>query len=127
MKPMPLLLAVAAALTSTWTLAQPANAATTCEAKREAIGRDIEAAKAQGQEYRVRGLETALAEVRRNCSDAKLVAEHQRRIRNQERKVAERERDLREAQRKGRADKIADREEKLRAAQSALQQLKGVQ
>jgi C4-dicarboxylate-specific signal transduction histidine kinase len=126
MRLLPILLAAAAALTSTWTLAQPAGPAT-CEAKREAIGRDIEAAKAKGQKQRVRGLEKALSEVRRTCSDAKLGAEHQRRIRSQERKVAERERDLREAQHKGRADKIADREEKLREAQAELQQLKGAQ
>lgn len=123
MKLMPIVLATAAALTSTWTLAQPAPGAT-CEAKREAIGRDIEEAKAKGQKQRVRGLETALAEVRRNCSDARLAAEHQRRIKAQERKVAERERDLREARRKGRADKIAQREDKLHEAQAELQQLK---
>lgn len=127
MKLLPILLATAAALTSTWTLAQPAagTAGTTCEAKREAIGRDIEEARAKGQKQRVRGLEKALGEVRRTCSDAKLAAEHQRRIKGQERKVAERERDLREAQRKGRADKIADREGKLREAQAELQTLKG--
>ncbi|MGJ7612891.1 MULTISPECIES: DUF1090 domain-containing protein [unclassified Variovorax] len=127
MKLLPILLATAAALTSTWTLAQSAAGATgtTCEAKREAIGRDIDEAKAKGQKQRVRGLETALGEVRRTCSDAKLAAEHQRRIKSQERKVAERERDLREAQRKGRADKIADREGKLREAQAQLQTLKG--
>ena len=132
MKLLPIVLAAAAAFASTWTVAQPAAIAAgaggaTCEAKREAIGHDIEEAKAKGQKQRVRGLEKALSEVRRTCSDAKLGAEHQRRIRSQERKVAERERDLREAQHKGRADKIADREEKLREAQAELQQLKGAQ
>lgn len=125
-KLLPILLAAAAALGSSWSSAQPAGPST-CEAKREAIGRDIEAAKANGQTHRVRGLEKALAEVRRTCSDAKLAAEHQRRIRSQERKVAERERELGEARRKGRADKIADKEEKLREAQAELRQLKGAQ
>ena len=123
MKLLPIVLAAAAALTSTWTLAQPVAGAT-CEARREAIGRDIDAARAQGQTQRVRGLQTALAEVRRNCSDAKLAAAHQRRVKGQERKVAERERDLREAQRKGRAGKIAQREDKLREARAELQRLK---
>ncbi|WP_162248689.1 DUF1090 domain-containing protein [Variovorax sp. Root473] len=119
-----LVLAAAAAFTALGAAAQPTGPGT-CDAKREAIGRDIEMAKSKGQKQRVRGLETALAEVNRNCTDAKLAAEHARRIRNQERKVAERERDLREAQEKGRASKIADREKKLRDAQEELQHLKG--
>jgi len=125
-KLMPFLLVAATAFTTLGAAAQPAGPAT-CDAKREAIGRDIEMAKSKGQKQRVRGLETALAEVNRNCTDAKLAAEHQRRIRNQERKVAERERDLREAQQKGRASKIADREKKLHEAQAELQQLKSAQ
>lgn len=127
MKLLPILLAASAALASTWTAAQPAPAPTTCEAKREAIGRDIEEAKARGQKQRLRGLEKALAEVRRSCTEAKLAAEHQRRIRDQEREVAKRERDLRDARRNGGADKVARREDKLREAQAELQQLKGAQ
>lgn len=123
MKFLPFVLAGFAVLASTLAAAQP-GPATTCAAKREAIGRDIEAAKAEGQPHRVRGLERALAEVRRNCSDAKLAAEHQQRVRSQERKVAQRERDLKEAQRKGDADKIARREDKLREAQAELQRVK---
>jgi C4-dicarboxylate-specific signal transduction histidine kinase len=123
MKFLPFVLAGFAVLASTLAAAQPGPAAT-CAAKREAIGRDIEAAKAEGQPHRVRGLERALAEVRRNCSDAKLAAEHQQRVRSQERKVTQRERDLKEAQRKGDADKIARREDKLREAQAELQRVK---
>jgi len=123
MKFLPFVLAGFAVSASTLAAAQPGPAAT-CAAKREAIGRDIEAAKAEGQPHRVRGLERALAEVRRNCSDAKLAAEHQQRVRSQERKVAQRERDLKEAQRKGDADKIARREDKLREAQAELQRVK---
>jgi SMC interacting uncharacterized protein involved in chromosome segregation len=127
-KLLPLLLAASAALASTWTAAQPAAAApTTCEAKREAIGRDIEEAKARGQKQRLRGLEKALSEVRHNCTEAKLAAEHQKRIRAQEREVAKRERDLRDARRNGGADKVAKREDKLREAQAELRQLKGAQ
>lgn len=122
-KLLPLVLATAAALASGGAVAQPGPSAT-CEAKREAIGHDIDAAKANGQTQRVRGLERALAEVRRNCTDAKLAAEHQQRVRSQERKVAERERDLREARRKGDAEKVARREDKLREAQAELQRVK---
>ena len=125
MKLLPILLAASAALASTCPAGQPPPA--TCEPKREAIGRDIEEAKARGQKQRLRGLEKALAEVRRNCTEAKLAAEHQRRIRDQEREVAKRERDLRDARRNGGADKVARREDKLREAQAELQQLKGAQ
>lgn len=123
MKFLPLVLVAAAALTSGWAVAQP-GPSTTCAAKRDAIARDIDAAKANGQTQRVRGLERALAEVRRNCSDARLAAEHQQRVRSQERKVAQRERELQEAQRKGDADKVARREDKLREAQAELQRIK---
>lgn len=126
MKLLPLVWVAAAAFTTLGAAAQPAGPAT-CDAKREAIGRDIEMARSKGQKQRVRGLETALAEVNRNCTDAKLAAEHQRRLRSQEREVAERERDLREAQQKGRASKIAEREKKLQEAQAELQQLKAAQ
>ncbi|CKT51443.1 Protein of uncharacterised function (DUF1090) [Mycobacterium tuberculosis] len=62
--------------------------------------------------------------MRRNCSDARLAADHQQRVRSQERKVAQRERELREARRKGDADKVARREDKLREAQAELQRIK---
>jgi len=124
MKFLPLVLATAAALTTSGlAMAQPGPSAT-CAAKRDAISRDIDAAKADGQTQRVRGLERALAEVRRNCSDARLAADHQQRVRSQERRVAQRERELREARRKGDADKVARREDKLREAQAELQRIK---
>ncbi|WP_398501235.1 DUF1090 domain-containing protein [Variovorax sp.] len=123
MKLSSLILAAAAVLASGQAFAQGGPEAG-CAAKREAISRDIEAAKAEGQDHRVRGLERALAEVRRNCSDAKLAARHQERIRGEERKVAQRERELAEARRKGDRDKIARREDKLREAQAELQRVK---
>ena len=123
MKLSSLILAAAAVLASGQAFAQGGPEAG-CAAKREAISRDIEAAKAQGQDHRVRGLERALAEVRRNCSDARLAARHLDRIGGEERKVAQRERELAEARRKGDRDKIARREDKLREAQAELQRVK---
>jgi hypothetical protein len=114
---------VIAALASSAAVAQQ-GAGATCADKREAIAADIEAAKAEGQPRRVRGLERALAEVRRNCTDEKLAAEHRQRVRSHEQKVAQRERDLREAQRKGDADKIARREDKLREARAELERVR---
>jgi DNA repair exonuclease SbcCD ATPase subunit len=104
-------------------VAQPITSES-CNAKRDAIERDIDAAKAKGQAQRVRGLERAMRANQRNCSEAQLQAEHRKRIQAQERKVAERQRDLNEAKEKGRADKIAQRESKLREEEAELERLK---
>lgn len=107
--------------------AQPAagaGAGAACEAKRAAIGRDIEQAREKGQKQRLRGLERALKENKRNCTDAKLQAEHRQRVQQQEKKVAERERDLKQAERQGDIDKVARRKEKLTEAQTELQRVK---
>lgn len=102
----------------------PTHAATTCEAKRADIVRSIDAAKAQGQTRRVRGLEKALREVQNNCSDAALQREHAARIAKQERKVAERQRDLDKARAQGKASKITEREAKLARELAELEQLR---
>ena len=95
-----------------------------CHAKQEDIGRSIEAAKANGQTHRVRGLQKALAEVQSNCSDGRLQADHQKRIARQEATVAERESDLQKAQSDGDAKKVVRRHNKLLEEQAKLQQLK---
>ncbi|RZL61031.1 MAG: DUF1090 domain-containing protein [Variovorax sp.] len=103
--------------------AQPAAGAA-CEAKREAIGRDIEEAREKGQKQRLRGLERALSENKRHCTDAKLQAAQRQRVEQQEKKVAERERDLKQAERQGDIGKVARRKEKLTEAQAELQRVK---
>ena len=118
-----MLLAATLVATSGVALAQNAPAGP-CQAKREDISRSIEAAKAQGQKHRVRGLEKALSEVESNCSDARLEADHRKRIERQEQAVAEREQDLQQAQADGNAKKVARRQSKLAEEQAKLQQLK---
>jgi hypothetical protein len=117
------MLAAAIASISMGAIAQPA-AGQTCVAKRDAIVRDIDEAKAKGQKQRIRGLERALDANQRNCSEAGLQAEHRKRIQAQERKVAERQRDLQQARRQGRPEKIAQREAKLREEVAELERLK---
>ena len=99
-------------------------AATTCEGKRADISRDIDMAKAKGQEQRVRGLEAALRETVANCSDAKLQKDMATRIVRQERKVAQDQRDLDKARAQGKPAKIADREAKLAREQTELDRLR---
>ena len=77
-----------------------------------------------GQTHRVRGLERALSQVQDNCTDAKLQAEHQRTVRQQEKKVAERQRELDEERREGKPSKVAKRQEKLDEAQAELARLR---
>ena len=65
----------------------------------------------------------ALSELRANCTDSKLRADHQKKIAKQKDEIAERQRDLVEAKQKGDADKIAKRERKLAEAQDDLKKL----
>ena len=118
-----ILLTVALVSASHGAVAQPTPGGT-CRAKHEAISRDIDEAKAKGQTQRLRGLQRALKEVDTNCSDAKLQAEHQKRVDRQEKKVALRERELKEAQQQGNPEKIARRQGKLAQEQAELQRLK---
>jgi uncharacterized protein YijF (DUF1287 family) len=123
MKTVQLLSAFALASISTWTAAQTAPA-TTCETKREAISHDIDAAKAKGQGRRVAGLERALKENRRTCSDVKLRAERARDIAAQEKVVERRRRDLQVAEEQGKPSKITSRRNKLEEETAKLQRMK---
>lgn len=116
MKPPCFFLAAAFAASFGCAIAQSVPAET-CAAKRDAIHRDLDEARSRGQKQRVRGLERALAEVSAHCSDAKLQAEHRKRIEQQESKVADRERDLHDAEREGSPRKIQRRKDKLGEAQ----------
>ena len=72
---------------------------------------------------RIDGLNKALRQVRENCSDSKLKADHQQKIAKQWEEIAERQRDLQEARKKGDADKINKRQHKLNEAQQELKTL----
>ncbi len=103
--------------------AAPADAASGCAAKEAHIQAKIAAAKQQGNDDALRGLETALREVRRWCRDDSLMGKAEMRVQEKRAEVAEQELELREARLAGRtADKIAKRERKLRKAQEELRQ-----
>nr|MBA2816415.1 YqjD [Candidatus Pantoea persica] len=83
---------------------------------------NIAMAKQHDNQRRINGLELALTEVRANCSDSKLTAAHQERIKAQQDKVAERE--LEEERQEGDdREKIAKRERKLEDARQELKKL----
>ena len=92
-----------------------------CDAKRVQLEKEIAYAKDQGNANRVRGLETALENMKANCTDAKLRTSKQRKIDAAQKKVDERRRDLDEAKAEGKSEKkIAERQRKLDAAHADL-------
>ncbi|RZT39337.1 DUF1090 domain-containing protein [Cupriavidus agavae] len=93
-----------------------------CDAKRVSLEKEIAYAKAHGNAQRVAGLETALANVKANCTDASLDARQQKRIRAAQDKVEERQRDLDKAKADGKSQsKIDQRQRKLDDAHQELE------
>jgi len=106
-----------------FSLSTASFASSLCQEKEQDIQREISYAEKHNNQSRINGLKKALSEVRANCSDSKLRADHQRKIDEQKEEIAERRRDLAEAKEKGDADKVAKREHKLQEAQNDLKAL----
>ncbi|AJJ09614.1 protein yqjC [Yersinia rohdei] len=92
-----------------------------CDIKAQNIQQQINYAKQHGNTQRVAGLETALENVKNNCTVASLQADRDERIQDKQRKVTERQQDLTAAQEKGDADKITKQKKKLAEANAELQ------
>jgi hypothetical protein len=111
-------LLIAAALIPTVTFART----TTCDEKRQSIEHEIAYAQAHGNRDRADGLETALAKLNANCSDASLRSDAQRKVAQAQEKLREREEDLRKAQADGKsAKKIASQQRKVDEAHAELE------
>ncbi|WP_322014244.1 DUF1090 domain-containing protein [Paraburkholderia sp. J12] len=96
--------------------------ANSCDAKRQSIEQEIAYAKVHGNAKRVDGLETALAQMNANCSDALLRSDAQDKVAKAQKKLSEREQDLQEARSQGKsAKKIADRQRKVDEAHAELE------
>lgn len=108
---------------SLFSLSAASQAVSLCQEKEQDILREISYAEKHNNQSRVDGLNKALTEVKANCTDSKLRADHQKKIAEQKEEVAERQQDLTEAQQKGDADKVTKREDKLREAQEELRTL----
>ncbi|TLU66480.1 MULTISPECIES: DUF1090 domain-containing protein [Enterobacteriaceae] len=106
-----------------FSLSTASFASSLCQEKEQDIQREISYAEKHNNQSRINGLKKALSEVKANCSDSKLRADHQRKIDEQKEEIAERRRDLTEAKEKGDADKVAKREHKLQEAQNELKAL----
>ncbi|WP_313773809.1 DUF1090 domain-containing protein [Enterobacter huaxiensis] len=106
-----------------FSLSTASFATSLCQEKEKDIQREISYAEKHNNQHRVDGLKKALSEVKDNCTDSKLRADHQKKIAEQKDEIAERRQDLQEAKEKGDADKIAKRERKLQEAQDELKAL----
>lgn len=93
-----------------------------CDAKRASLEREITYAQAHGNANRVGGLETALAQVNANCTDALLRSAAQHKVDEAQQRVTRREHDLHEAKAQGKGvKKIADRQRKVDEAHAELE------
>ena len=103
---------------TTFTYAETANNG--CALKVQNIQKEIDYAKSYGNTHKVAGLETALANTKKYCTDTSLRKDLSSDIAKKQRKVDERIKDLKEAQLKGDADKIAKKQKKLTKAEEEL-------
>ena len=113
---------IALALTL-FSLSTASFASSLCMEKEKDIQREITYAEKHNNQNRINGLKKALSEVKANCSDSELRANHQKKIAAQKAEVTERRHDHQEAKEKGDADKITKREKKLKEAQEELNAL----
>lgn len=94
-----------------------------CDAKRNSIEKEIAYAQAHSSARRVEGLETALARMNANCTDAVLHSDAQRKVTAAQKKLSERQHDLQEAKANGKsARKIAERQRKVDEAHAELEE-----
>ncbi|AMB83794.1 hypothetical protein AWM79_00105 [Pseudomonas agarici] len=94
---------------------------TGCAAKRQAIGSQLEIAKAQGNSDQQAGLEKALDAVTTHCTEASLKKERETNALEARHEVSRRQADLDKAMKKGDPDKINKRKEKLAESRKELQ------
>ena len=94
-----------------------------CKRKEQAIETKMEYARKHGNQEQLRGLEEALSQVRRWCSDGTLRSKAELNILEKQDKVKERQADLDKAVTEGKGEKkIAKLQRKLGEAKEALAQ-----
>lgn len=76
---------------SLFALSAGSYATTLCQEKEQNILKEISYAEKHQNQNRIDGLNKALSEVRANCSDSQLRADHQKKIAKQKDEVAERQ------------------------------------
>ncbi|MBP0940333.1 DUF1090 domain-containing protein [Pseudomonas alliivorans] len=92
-----------------------------CLLKSQEINNRIQEAKTEGNKAQQAGLETALAEVNANCTEASLVKQREQKVLDAKREVSRRQSDLNKAMDKGDPEKINKRKDKLAESRKELQ------
>jgi len=95
----------------------------TCQARYDAVAAKIASTQATGNSEQQASLQDSLAK-ESLCTDAKLVAAHDKAVKSQTATVAKREADLAKAQASGKESKIKKQQDRLAAAQDKLAKLK---
>ncbi|HFK7185986.1 TPA: DUF1090 domain-containing protein [Serratia odorifera] len=101
-------------------VASAADTLTGCAAKRAEIEYQIGYAKAHNNTHQVAGLQAALDETERHCTDDGLLRQRQAKVAEKQSKVAEREHELQNARETGSQKKIKQKEKKLASAKEEL-------
>ncbi|OCG63848.1 DUF1090 domain-containing protein [Gilliamella sp. GillExp13] len=103
----------------------------TCESKKQAIEKQIDYAKKNNNSHQIQGLEKALRNLNKHCSNDDLEAKYKKEINEKSNKVAERTKELEQAKSKAKdkdneqkivkqQTKLADAEKELNEAKSKL-------
>ena len=111
-------------LTNTAVAAETTKTLTGCAAKRDEIQQQIDQAKAAGNSAQQAGLETALSQVKSNCTDEQLEKSREQKVLDAQHEVKKRENELQKAMSKGDPEKIDKRKNKLAEARKELDDAK---
>ncbi|EJF88663.1 DUF1090 domain-containing protein [Bartonella tamiae] len=95
-----------------------------CAAKQKDIQTQLDYARKYNNKYEISGLEKALKENMRHCTDAKLTEKRQEKVAEKRQKVLKREAELSEAKAKGNPKKIEKKIKKLNEAKRELDSAK---
>lgn len=96
----------------------------TCQNKIDDLNKQIELADKYGHSEKVKGLKSALDEIREKCSDNRISDELKSKITKYENKIKETQEDIEVAKIKGKTLKAKTEEAKLKTLQSELEQAK---
>lgn len=93
-----------------------------CAAKEADVQRQISTAQKQKNKGQLRGLETALDNIRAHCTDEKVLADAREEVQESLKELDERQQELEEALQEGDTEEIEKRQEKLKEATSELEE-----
>lgn len=111
-----LILSVCASMTAS-------AASTHCQQKFANIEKQIDYAKKNGNYHRVKGLEKALMNAKRNCSTASLIDDKEKDVAKQQEKINKTLEKIQEGKQDGKVDKVHKLEEKLQHEREKLDEL----